>query len=191
VNLHKEIDAEKKRAENEHVKDKDALNSELLRVTSRREGMSREHSELNGKITQAKRMRDSKFRAYPGNMESLVMDIQAAERRGTWRGASPIGPMGMFIEVTDTRYGNVIESLLNNTVNCFCVDNDADLNGLRRMIEKHRLSRNVSVIKLSNRDIDAQFRGDQPDDRLDTVFRSVKVRCLFDLFMKRLRILAC
>jgi chromosome segregation ATPase len=175
ADLHSKIDAEKRRAEDFVLKDKDALNNELLQVTSKRERLSKDHGELSGKISQSKRMRDSKFRAYPSNMESLVQDIQTAEGRGTWRGATPVGPMGMFIEVVENRYGNVIESLLNNTVNCFCVDNDADAIVMRRMIDKQRLGRQVSVIKLTNRDIDAQFRGDQPEERLATVFRCVKV----------------
>jgi chromosome segregation ATPase len=116
-------------------------------------------------------MRDSKFRAYPPNMENLVKEVQ----RGRWRGETPVGPMGMYIEVTESRYGNVIESLLSNTVNCFCVDNDADGAALRQMIANARVGRSVNVIKLTSRDIDGQFRGDQPEDRLDTVFRCVKV----------------
>ena len=152
-------------------KEREAINRQILDISSKREQFDKEHHKLSASISQQDKSRNSKYCAYPPGMEELVHEIESAK----WRAAPPVGPIGMFVKIRDQDYALVIESFLSSSCNCFCVENDADLVALRRMIGKKRFKYPVNVIKLSQANIEDKFRADQPDQDLFTILRCVEV----------------
>ena len=68
-------------------------------------------------------------------MPQVLADI-ARETR--WR-QPPVGPLGMHMRLRDARWAPVVEAVLNDALNAFCVTNHADRALLTRILQQHQV----------------------------------------------------
>ncbi|KAJ3194735.1 hypothetical protein HK101_002016 [Irineochytrium annulatum] len=75
----------------------------------------------------------SRLGGFPRGTEQALRHIKEETNRGGWRGMVPIGPIGMYCKLKEPKYGFVIESYLNSTLNAFIVDRKEDADTLKRI----------------------------------------------------------
>jgi chromosome segregation ATPase len=101
-----------------------------------------------------------KLRAYGQNMVSVVKSIQELASRNRWRGITPIGPCGMYIDAPDFAFGThhridcdfigihmtckeveftkVIQAILNKDLTSFICTDFQDAKLVREVLRKFR-----------------------------------------------------
>ena len=139
---------------------------------------------------QIKVIRDSEKNAlapYGLGMESIIREVQNAR----WHGQQPIGPLGRFVKLKDSRWADVLRVNLSGAMVSWAVTDARDRMPLKNLLERHGKyvvqclppiaeltcsisSRNVPII-ISAVDLFDYSRGEPPEDYL-TPLRVLEVR---------------
>lgn len=111
----------------------------------------------------------NRLSAYGGKIPDLVSRINSEKR---WRN-KPLGPIGTFIKVKDERWTQVLEDVIGNVLNAFCVTNHQDRVLLQQLIRQTQNVHNTSVITGSPELFD--FEHGTPSEDLVTILRILEV----------------
>ncbi|PWN36845.1 P-loop containing nucleoside triphosphate hydrolase protein [Meira miltonrushii] len=132
---------------------------------------------LESHIRELKSAKLNHLAAYGPNMPKL-MDLVRAETR--WRG-KVVGPIGSKVRLSrqNQKWAHVLESVIGNTLNAFCVTNHHDMNLLLSLKERANC-REVTIITGSEEMFD--FTSGEPDEDILTVLRVLDIE---DEFIKR------
>lgn len=98
--------------------------------------------------------------------------IRAINQEGRWH-RKPVGPIGQYLKVKDAKWVPVLESVIGNTLNAFCVVDHHD----RRILEqlKQRLRCNqISILTSSDEAFD--FSAGEPPADVVTILRVLDIK---------------
>ena len=110
--------------------------------------------------------------AFPPSTRDILKQIEMYERDRKWRGTTPIGPLGRFVKITDEKFTNVIESLLDQVLNGYAVDNDHDYQLLQKILHHFRVRAPVFKARFRK---EFNFEAGRPDRSLTTAFDVLNV----------------
>lgn len=137
--------------------------------------LENESTQINSKIQTARRqLRDiehtkkNHLSAYGPSMPDILRDIQKETR---WQ-SPPVGPLGLYVELSDKKWGSVIEQLLDSLLNSFMVTNYTDQRLLNKILASHRCHSRIYVSNLDRFD----FRDGEPDEKFQTILRLLKFK---------------
>ncbi|KAI8819994.1 uncharacterized protein EV422DRAFT_94634 [Fimicolochytrium jonesii] len=141
------------------------LTSNMQRLqTAQRSQQDRLHSLSN--------QSSDRLEAFGREMRRVMEQIERFEREKRWKGAKPLGPIGLHVKLRQTDFGNAIETLLGNTLNSFAVETPEDVLTLQKHILDPCGCRS-SILRYRNQRIDIS-RG-EPHKDLMTVYRAIEV----------------
>jgi chromosome segregation ATPase len=113
--------------------------------------------------------------AYGPNMPKLFQLVQT-ERR--WRGPI-VGPIGSVVKIRDSQWAQVLESVIGNTLNAFCVTNVSDRQLLLQLMREANCLE-IPIITGSDEHFD--YSSGEPERGILTVLRVLDIE---DEFVKR------
>ncbi|RUS16430.1 hypothetical protein BC937DRAFT_91201 [Endogone sp. FLAS-F59071] len=153
---------------NQKRQELDQNNSEIEQLTQSERNARDEINRIrNTIVTTETTIRDlrgqqeNRVRAFGNQMPEILRDID--RERGFHK--RPLGPIGMYIRVSNPEWIPVMESLLGGSLNTFLCENYADKNLLMTIFRRHNFFPNVSIYRRDMFD----FSGGQPDPRFLTV----------------------
>ncbi|PWN43573.1 P-loop containing nucleoside triphosphate hydrolase protein [Ceraceosorus guamensis] len=112
--------------------------------------------------------RGNRMVAYGANVPALVRAIEAEKR---WR-VRPVGPIGLHLKLKDMSWAPVLESVIGNTLNAFCVTNHAD----RQLLEQiKQRTGNATIPTLTMRDTAIDFSSGESDPDVRTILRVLDI----------------
>ncbi|KAJ2161894.1 Structural maintenance of chromosomes protein 6 [Coemansia sp. RSA 552] len=76
-----------------------------------------------------------------------VRDAQQLIKKTKWRGMEPVGPIGRFIKLRDTRWSRVIETTLDKSLNSFLVESHADRAALDAILRRCGCQSRIIICK--------------------------------------------
>jgi structural maintenance of chromosomes protein 6 len=85
---------------------------------------------------QIKVIRDSEKNAlapYGHGMESIIREVQKAR----WHGQQPLGPLGRFVKLKDSRWADVLRVNLSSSMVSWAVTDARDRAPLKTLLERH------------------------------------------------------
>ncbi|KAI8917698.1 P-loop containing nucleoside triphosphate hydrolase protein [Powellomyces hirtus] len=107
----------------------------------------------------------------PGMRQTLQM-IEQFAREGRWKGAKPIGPIGIHVKLHKEEFARTIETVLGNSLNSFVVEYQEDLLLLQREIFSKTRCRS-SIVRFQSRNTD--FSSGEPDPQYLTILRALEI----------------
>ncbi|KAJ3095184.1 Structural maintenance of chromosomes protein 6 [Physocladia obscura] len=109
--------------------------------------------------------------AYGNEMKSVLSEIEECTRKGLWR-TKPIGPIGLYINLRQPKYKQVIEAVLGPLLKAFIVDNQEDKNQLYKIFTHFRAK--YAVLQHDGRAFNVA--GGEPEDpKVLTFYRAIDV----------------
>lgn len=138
-----EVDINKARQEiNQKRKELDQNNSDIEKLTQSENNIRDEINRIRSTIvTTETTIRDlrgqqeNRVRAFGNQMPDILRDIE--RERGFIK--RPLGPIGMYIRVSNPEWIPVMESLLGGSLNTFLCENHSDKNLLTTIFRRHNL----------------------------------------------------
>ncbi|KAJ1951344.1 Structural maintenance of chromosomes protein 6, partial [Linderina macrospora] len=91
--------------------------------------------------------------------------------RAQWRGMKPVGPLGKYLKLRDSKWSRVIESLLDKVLNAFLVESHADRQTLDAIMRRCGCQ---SRIIICNTELFDYSHG-EPDERFTTILRALVI----------------
>ncbi|MCO5590146.1 hypothetical protein L7F22_044115 [Adiantum nelumboides] len=183
----KQLELERKKIEKQIVEFQDRsheVDDAISKISQEKEERERQRdqtrrtiSTLEIQIKELKSAKQNHLAAYGPNMPKL-MELVRAETR--WRG-KVVGPIGSKVKLANQnqKWAPVLESVIGNTLNAFCVTNHHDMNLLLTLKDRANC-REVSIITGSEEMFD--FSSGEPDENVLTVLRVLDIE---DEFIKR------
>lgn len=183
----KQLELERKKIEKQIGEDQDRLQELEDDISRFRRDMEEQEilrdrarkaiGTLESHIRELKSAKLNHLAAYGPNMPKL-MELVRAETR--WRG-KVVGPVGSKIKLSrqNQKWAHVLESVIGNTLNAFCVTNHHDMNLLLSLKERANC-REVAIITGSEEMFD--YTSGEPDEDILTVLRVLDIE---DEFIKR------
>ncbi|SCV71036.1 BQ2448_3798 [Microbotryum intermedium] len=145
------------------------LVGEMDEVKAKIRAASDDAQTIQGRIRNAQASKNNTMLAYGQAIPALLKVIDAD--RG-WN-QKPLGPMGRYIELTDRKWGPLIESVGGQTFNAFVVATESDCRRLFTLFQKHRIDHKTPIIKLAH-DPSFDCSSSEPDRDILTVLRALK-----------------
>lgn len=87
-------------------------------------------------IQQAESAKQNRLNAFQRQVPNILRKVDQLFREGAFRGSKPKGPLGMSVQVTDPKFAQVIESVLDKVVNGFVVDHLDDVKTMNRIMKE-------------------------------------------------------
>ncbi|KAI8970307.1 P-loop containing nucleoside triphosphate hydrolase protein [Mycotypha africana] len=132
-------------------------------------------------IRNLQEQKGNRMRAYGQKMPDVLAAIR---RENRWEGRRPVGPMGSTLQVAEPKYTQIIESVLNRSLNAFVVENFADKNLLFSILKSYKM--HLIPIIVAEYDL-FDYSDGEPDEQYLTVLRALKFE---DEWVKRQLIIA-
>jgi chromosome segregation ATPase len=151
------------------------IERDLAGVTARERETAAGRDRLRTRVAEAQTLQDrlrsargNRLAAYGPNIPQLMQSI---EREKGWR-QKPVGPIGVHLKLKDMEWAPVLESVIGNTLNAFCVTNHHD----RRLLENHkRRTNNPFVSILTGSDEPFDFSHGEPPEDIATILRVLDI----------------
>ena len=86
--------------------------------------------------SQIKAARDSEKNAlapYGNNVEAVIRDVQ----KTSWHGQKPLGPLGRFVKLKDSRWADVLRVNLSGAMVSWAITDARDRGPLKALLERH------------------------------------------------------
>ncbi|RCH92677.1 Structural maintenance of chromosomes protein 6, partial [Rhizopus stolonifer] len=112
--------------------------------------------------------RGDELKAYGRRMPEVLQAIRSETR---WEKRRPVGPLGVHLSLQQPQYAEVIEAVLNKSLNAFVVESFRDKNLLFRILCRFEM-RQIPII-VSDYDLFDYTEG-EPDPQYMTVLRAIK-----------------
>lgn len=153
----------------------DALRQKQETFLERHAQLTAERNTLEDKATHlehfVRRCQDAaanRITAFGGrNLPRALAEIQRETR---WH-RPPVGPIGMHMRLRDPRWAPVLESVLSDALNAFCVTNHADRSRLAHILQRHEIRAQIFTAAPDLFD----YAHGEPDDDILTVLRALDI----------------
>ncbi|CAO1633857.1 unnamed protein product [Sympodiomycopsis kandeliae] len=182
---HRQIEARRSEVEErirslsqQEVELRDSLrdgDSQSKRLYGLEAGATEKRERLRSEVQNAQSYMQKLEATSRNSMEAFGQDVpkllRAIAQEGRWH-RKPVGPIGSFVKLKDTKWAKVLESVIGNTLNAFCVVDHHD----RRLLEsvKRRIGcGSVSILTASDEAFD--FSGGEPPADVLTILRVLEV----------------
>ncbi|PWN36844.1 P-loop containing nucleoside triphosphate hydrolase protein [Meira miltonrushii] len=162
----------------ENIEEAVMLNQQKKKDSDIRHGdFSEKLKDLTSQIQELKSAKFNRFSVYGRGITQLV-DLVNAEKR--WH-AKPIGPIGLYIKIIDEykEWSPVLESVLGQHLNAFCVTNPDDKDLLMKFKDQAQCT-NLTIITGSDELFD--YSSGEPEGSILTILRVLDIK---DEFIKR------
>ena len=113
------------------------IDREMEEISNKRTASNSKNQEIDRRIEGLRRQMGNRLQAFGQNVDQILRAID----RSSWKGAKPIGPLGMAVNLEDSLYANVICSTMGNTLCGFAVttpDDQRQLLGIMQKITAYR-----------------------------------------------------
>ncbi|KAI8642202.1 hypothetical protein BD408DRAFT_443709 [Parasitella parasitica] len=130
--------------------------------------LNRRKEQAQKNIRELENQRGDKMRAYGARMPQVLKAIREETR---WEKRRPIGPFGSTLELLQPEFANVLESVLNKSMNGFVVETFKDRDLLVKIL-RHYQMHYISVF-VSDFDI-FDYSSGEPDPHYITALRALK-----------------
>ncbi|WFC99623.1 RNA helicase [Malassezia yamatoensis] len=148
--------------------DEQQLDQECASLRAERNTVEEKVGHLEHFLRRCEDAASNRVTAFGGRqMPQILADIQ---RESRWK-KRPVGPLGMHMQLRDNRWAPVVEAVLNDALNAFCVTNHADRSMLTRILQKHQLR--VQIFTAAP-DLFEYAHG-EPDPSILTVLRALQI----------------
>jgi chromosome segregation ATPase len=178
----KQAELEKRKMEKDEADQRD----KILELEHKMAGFEHDRSRLQGEQDRLRKevansegmMRTfqttqrNQMTAYGPNIPALLAAID--QERG-WR-QKPVGPIGRHLKLKDVRWAGVLESVLGNTLNAFCVTNIHDRNLLQQLARRSRCD-NIPILTGSDEAFD--YSRGEPEADVQTILRVLDIETPF------------
>ncbi|KAJ3027976.1 UNVERIFIED_CONTAM: Structural maintenance of chromosomes protein 6 [Siphonaria sp. JEL0065] len=162
-----------------------AITEELDALESGRSAADNKLSQLRGQIQRIRGNIDEEGRsiaqlrrnydpvsAYGRDMQNILNEIADVERRKGWVGSTPVGPLGLHINLLKPDFKKVIEGVLGPLLKSFVVDTVEDREKLKAIFQKYRCPSNI--LKQDGKKIN--IASGEPHSEILTFFRAMDIR---------------
>ncbi|KAI8922645.1 hypothetical protein BC831DRAFT_498971 [Entophlyctis helioformis] len=125
---------------------------------------------------QLRRMESNKsdrLAMFGDRMPEIVRQINEQDRRGAWRGARPVGPIGMYVNLERPEFTDVIEHLVAATMSAMIVETHEDLKLLQSIAQRCGFP-NMDILKVDGRSA-INISSGLPDPSYTTVLSCLKI----------------
>ncbi|UZJ52289.1 hypothetical protein CBS101457_001609 [Exobasidium rhododendri] len=178
LNQQRQDELEKKKLEKEEADEKDRSGEydrevgQIDREISLLEG-KRDHyrSILSHNESLLRRMEGVKTNRLTAFGQNIPVLLNLIDRETRWR-QKPVGPIGNHVKLTDGKWAPVLESVLGNTLNGFCVTSAHDRNLLQ---ELKRRANCVEIPILTGSDEAFDYSGGEPESNVLTILRVLQI----------------
>ena len=178
----KQAELERKKLEREEADEKDRLveieqeNANLDRqlggLEARREQLRSGVANAESMMANLRNAKSNRMTAFGQNIPAL---LQLIDRDTRWR-QKPIGPIGAHLKLRDRHWAPVLESVIGNTLNAFCVTNHHDRSVLQEL--KRRANCNDVPI-LTGSDEAFDYAAGEPEAGILTILRVLDIESGF------------
>ncbi|KAH7100786.1 P-loop containing nucleoside triphosphate hydrolase protein [Auriculariales sp. MPI-PUGE-AT-0066] len=146
------------------------LEQEALTAASAGAGLARKTmKELDESISRCQSQQANGLAVYGNNIKNVIQAIRDEQ----WAGRSaPIGPLGLFVELKDKQWANVLRIYLGKTMMSFAVSDVRDRQRLKKILNDTD-NRDTSII-IAPIDI-FDFRKGEPAEGVLTILRALKI----------------
>ncbi|CAO1633915.1 unnamed protein product [Parajaminaea phylloscopi] len=175
---HGELEAERRGFAGQEATHREALREAIPRseeLSQREARLTEERNTVRNRVDEqeflCRRLREASRNSVAAYGDRVPALIKAIEAEKTWR-KKPVGPIGMHIKLKDSKWAPVLESVISNTLNAFCVTNHHD----RKLLE--RLKRDLkcgAVPIVTGSDEPFDFSHGEPPAEVLTVLRVIDV----------------
>ena len=116
---------------------------------------------------------NDRISAFGSDTRQILNDIDRFDAERKWRGHKPVGPIGLFVKITEEKFSTVVESVLDKVLNGYVVENDHDYQLLQKILSQYRGGR-VPVFKTRfQKGLD--FESGRPSKELKTMYDVLNV----------------
>lgn len=182
LNQKKQAELEKRKFEAQEVERKDAvaefekefgkLEEAANKLQNARDRLRSEVASSEQRIAGLRIARSNRMAAFGTNIPAL---LQLIERERRWR-QKPVGPIGAHLKVRDGKWVAVLESVLGNTLNAFCVTTHHDRNILQELKHKARCDE-ITILTGSDENFD--YSAGEPEKDVLTILRVLDIESGF------------
>ncbi|KAK4057950.1 Structural maintenance of chromosomes protein 6 [Microbotryomycetes sp. JL221] len=152
------------------------LGETLAQHKERLEGAYNARSSAEGRLNNLKASGKNLMLRFGGRNANAMPALMAAinnEKR--WR-QKPVGPLGMYVKLTQPAYAAVAESLMAQTLNALLVTNDEDRALLSKLHRNSKIGYDVPIILVREDErFWADFQTKQPSPDVLTFYRALKI----------------
>lgn len=141
----------------------------LARATDLLEEAGARYDAKRRELDQARRAKGNRLAAFHERMGLLLGDVER-EARAFHR--APVGPVGLYVELADPRWGVPVEALIGKELEAFIVQDQHDHDRLRALMRRHGIHSPVSIVA-SEEPLD--IAGGEPDGRFTTALRVLRI----------------
>ncbi|KAI0244699.1 Structural maintenance of chromosomes protein 6 [Massospora cicadina] len=141
------------------------LATQMQALDGERRQIMEKQSSCHRQLQEMQRSREDRLAAYGSAMPKVLSDIQKESR---WRD-KPLGPLGRYLELSDPRWSNIVEQLLDKALTSFIVTSHEDRHILSAILNRNQCPSIIYVCNLDNFD----YSGGEPDPRFVTILRTL------------------
>lgn len=150
------------------VEERTALERRGAEARAARMALEEKAAHLEQFIARCEQAAANHITAFGGPAMPRVLDAIAREQR--WRDV-PVGPIGTLLHLRDARWAPVVEAVLGDALNAFCVTNHADRERLARILRQHQCRNQIYT---APRD-EFEFAQGEPEAGVTTLLRVLEV----------------
>lgn len=175
----KQAEMEKKKAEKAEAEAQDQLGELESRAIPQLDSQMRA---LDGRVdrlrntvsnteSSLKKLQVAKTNAMTAFGPNIPQLLQMIDREKRWK-QKPVGPIGSLVKLKDARWAPVLESVIGNTLNAFCVTNHQDRNLLLELKARARCNE-IPILTAADEYFD--YSGGKPDESVLTILRVLDI----------------
>ncbi|KAG9315735.1 P-loop containing nucleoside triphosphate hydrolase protein [Chiua virens] len=156
---------ERKRQE---LNKRDEIKSKGQAAEEKRKQLQERVSECQTMMNKCKEQEKNSLAPYGNDIKGVLQSISRAH----WHGATPIGPLGLFVKLKDQKWGQLLRAQLGLFMTSFACTDARDRSQLKKILDQSRNS-HASVI-ISEKDL-FDYRSGEPREDVLTVLRALEV----------------
>lgn len=174
----KQAELERKKLEKEEAEERDRsvefdrdvvqVEREIGQLEAKREYYRNAVANAESQMAKLRSTKTNRMTAFGTNIPQLLRLIDQDQR---WR-QKPVGPIGAHLKLKDRKWAPVLESVIGNTLNAFCVTNHHDRNILQEL--KRRANCNDVPI-LTGSDEAFDYSSGEPEEGVLTILRVLHI----------------
>jgi chromosome segregation ATPase len=152
------------------------LQSQKRNLEEKVASLKRRIEEVDSENSKLEAQKKNGLHAYGASVPAI---LDAIDKETGWVKRKPIGPIGKFVQLTDMKYANVLETILGNTLNAFLVESFEDRKILAGIFRRCQAQR--TVILVSHYEL-FDYSSGEPDEKYLTILRALNFK---DEWVKR------
>ncbi|RKP36861.1 P-loop containing nucleoside triphosphate hydrolase protein [Dimargaris cristalligena] len=141
--------------------------TQLGQIDQRLQRANRDVEQSRTTISQLRRNKENQITAFGPSMPDVMRSIQSETR---WKAGKPLGPLGLYVQLSQPQWADTIESILSWSLNAFVVETHDDQKLLAAILHRHKCKSRVLVSKFEPFD----YASGEPDPQYLTMLRVLK-----------------